>query len=156
MTTHESCNPRVLCMTCGWLDRLKSRLLVASLVTVSFPTVVHCISNLEDLVDLVRLKFSRHVVFVYFQVLMSFLVLPSENVPVRGKGLQTVGTCTLRGWGDRWCPYLLQSLSTLFLRQGRSPNQNLSYLARLVTSEFQGSSYLHPPCHLPPPPSLGL
>lgn len=79
-------------MTCGWLDRLKSHLLVARLVTISFPTVVHCISNLEDLVDLVSLKFCRHVVFVYFRVLKSFLVLPSENVPVRGKGLQTVGT----------------------------------------------------------------
>lgn len=66
--------------------------MVARLVTISFPTVVHCISNLEDLVDLVSLKFSRHVVFVYSRVLMSFLVLPRENVPVRGKGLRTVGT----------------------------------------------------------------
>lgn len=43
--------------------------------------------------DLVSLKFSRQVVFVYFLVLMSFLVLPRENVPVREKGLLTVGTC---------------------------------------------------------------
>lgn len=71
--------------------------MVARLVTVSFPTVVHCISNLEDLVNLASLKFSRHVVFVYFQVLMSFLVLPKENIPVRGKGLLTVDTCMPAG-----------------------------------------------------------